>query len=59
MTRADQIRNMSNDELANFLCELVGPDGCTGCRFDGHSPDNVYEWCGAMHYLLEEVDENE
>ena len=58
MTRADQIRNMSNDELANFLCELVAPDGCTFCPFRTDR-DGQPMWCGAIPYLNEEVDEKE
>ena len=49
MTRAEAIRQLSDDGLANLLCELVGPDGCSSCRFGGR------EWCGAMKYLHEEV----
>lgn len=51
MTRAEAIRRLSDDGLANLLCELVGPDGCASCRFGRR------EWCGAMKYLHEEVED--
>lgn len=44
-TRADQIRNMSDDELAEFLCEFIPGEHCDECPvtcYWGHN--GMKEW---------------
>lgn len=57
MTNGDKIRNMNDRELAEFLCESVGPDTCgTDCpwyRVCQLDPVNLHAW------LKQEADKNE
>lgn len=47
MTRAEQIREMDDCELANFICDTS--TSCTMCKYC--SPKG----CAVMEYLHEEV----
>lgn len=51
MTRADQIREMDDCELANFVCDI--PLSCNMCRCCSK------EGCRVMEYLQEEIQDKE
>ena len=45
MTRAEQIRQMTDAELATMLCDLIwDAAGCTHCRFNSAVGCKVKEW---------------
>ena len=57
MTRADQIRQMDDVQLSEYLCSIVGTT-CARCVFAGGRDQEFPEPCGAMNYLHEEVQDD-
>ena len=55
MTKADQIRQMDDAQLADLLCSLAETK-CESCKF-GNAPASDHDECAAMVYLHQEVEE--
>ena len=55
MTRAEQIREMDDKELADFLCEM-SESKCDSCKYADGMKVMLEDQCAAMRYLKEEVE---
>ena len=55
MTNADRIRSLSDEELADFLCDISGGESCTYCVANDlcHNGHN-----GMIDWLKEEVNDD-
>ena len=56
MTNAENIREMDDKELADFLCENADTD-CKHCKFANGQKVRSEDECAAMVWLHEEVGE--
>ena len=56
MTRAEKIRQMDDNQLADFLCSLT-EGSCKECYFANKENRELPEPCGAMDYLKGEANE--